>query len=477
MVVPERFFFRAIVACALALASAVPVASAQTASAAPGELEFRALYEELVEIDSSPTTGSCTRVVRAAQARLAAAGFTDSDAQLIIPDGAPEDGNLVARIEGANRRAGAILLLAHIDVVDARREDWTRDPFTLIEEDGYFYGRGVADDKAMAAIFLDMFIRMRTANYRPRRTLKLALTCGEETSNRVNGVDYLIRNHRDLIEADFAINEGGDGVLSEDGRPLALLIQVGEKIHQVFELEVTNPGGHSSRPVPENAIYRLSAGLQRLSHHQFPVSLSETTRRFFEHMAPIIGGDAGAAMTQLAADPGAQAAAAYLARNPNFNAMMRSTCVATQLDAGHAPNALPQRARATLSCRILQSETAEAVQAELERALNDPQIAVRIVRRRNPSPPPPLAPRVLDPAQAVAAQFWPGVPLVPYMVPGATDGRFLNAASIHTYGLSGIFSVPGESNAHGLNERLRVDSVMRARAYLDALIRAYADAR
>jgi acetylornithine deacetylase/succinyl-diaminopimelate desuccinylase-like protein len=456
---------------ALTFSCAVAVASAQTP---PGEDAFRALYEEMVEIDSSPTTGSCTRVVRAAEARLRAASFSGTEAQVIVPEGAPEDGNLVARIEGSNRRAGAILLLAHIDVVDARREDWTRDPFTLYEEDGYFYGRGVADDKAMAAIFLDMFIRMRSENYRPRRTLKLALTCGEETSNRVNGVDYLLRNHRGLIEADFALNEGGDGVLSEDGRPLALLIQVGEKIHQVFELEVTNPGGHSSRPVPENAIYRLSMGLARLSQHQFPVQLSETTRRFFERMAGIVGGDAGAAMAQLAADPNAQAAAAYLSRNPNYNAMMRTTCVATQLDAGHAPNALPQRARATLSCRILQSDTAENVQAALERALNDPQITVRIVRRRDPSPPPPLARRILDPAERVAQRFWPGVPLVPYMLPGATDARFLNAAGIHTYGLSGLFSIPGENNAHGLNERLRVASVMTARAYLDALVREYA---
>jgi len=442
----------------------------------PGEDAFRAVYEEMVEIDSSPTTGSCTRVARAAEARLRSAGFSEEDARVIIPDGAPEDGNIVARIPGTSRR-GAILALAHIDVVDARREDWTRDPFTLFEEDGFFYGRGVADDKAMAAIFLDMMIRMRTENYRPRRTIKMALTCGEETSNRVNGVNYLIQNHRDLIEADLAINEGGGGLLSPDGRPLALLIQTGEKIHQVFQLEVTNPGGHSSRPVPENAIYRLSAGLERIAAYQFPVSLSETTRLFFERMAPIIGGDAGAAMTALAADPEAAAAASFLARDPNFNAMMRTTCVATQLDAGHAPNALPQRARATLSCRILQGQTPEDVQAALQRVLNDPQVAVAIVRRREGSPPPPLTARITGPAERIAGQMWPGVPLVPFMVPGATDGRYLNSAGIHTYGVSGLFSVPGENNAHGLNEKIRVQSVMEGRAYLDALIRAYADAR
>ncbi|MGE0046398.1 MAG: M20/M25/M40 family metallo-hydrolase [Hyphomonadaceae bacterium] len=464
-----------------AAASALGAALLGTAHAQParppGETQFRAIYEELVEIDSSPTTGSCTRAAEAMAARLRAGGLEEDDVRVIIPEGRPDDGNVVARIRGANRNAGALLLLAHIDVVDARREDWERDPFTLVEEDGFFYARGTADDKAMAAIFVDMLIRMRAENYRPRREIRMALTCGEETSNRVNGVQYLLEHHPEWIRAEIGINEGAGGILSPDGRPVALNIQAGEKIHQVFTLTVTNPGGHSSRPVPENAIYRLSAGLGRLQHYAFPVELTEATRAFFERMAPIVGGEMGAAMTAIARDPADAAAAATLARDASFNAMMRTTCVATQLEGGHAPNALPQRATATLSCRVLQGHTPEEVQQALQSLLDDPQIEVEIVRRREGSPAPPLTRRILAPIERIAGRMWPGVPVVPVMTVGATDARFLNSAGIHTYGVSGIFSVPGENNAHGLNERVRVESVLNGRAFLDALTREYANLR
>lgn len=465
-------------ALAAALSAAmVQPAAAQPANRLPGEEAFRAIYQELIEIDTSPTTGSCTRAANAVAARLRAAGFSQEDARVIIPEGAPEDGNIVARIRGANRSAGAILALAHIDVVDARREDWERDPFTLVEENGFFYARGAADDKAMAAIFVDMFIRMRNENFRPRRDILMALTCGEETSNRVNGVQYLLQHHPEWIRAEIGINEGAGGILTPDGRRLALNIQAGEKIHQVFTLTVANPGGHSSRPVPENAIYRLSAGLGRLSQHAFPVELTEATRAFFERMSPIVGGEMGAAMAAIARNPADAQAAAVLSRDASFNAMMRTTCVATQLDAGHAANALPQRATATLSCRVLQGHTAEEVQADLQRALNDPQIRVDIVRRREGSPAPPLTRRILAPIERIAGRMWPGVPIVPVMTVGATDARFLNSAGIHTYGVSGLFSVPGENNAHGLNERIRVQSLMEGRAFLDALTREYANLR
>ena len=435
--------------------------------------EFRALYQELVEIDSSPGTGSCTAAAEALLTRLRAAGYSENDARLIIPEGAPDDGNVVAMLRGTSR-SQAMLLLAHIDVVDARREDWERDPFTLYEEDGYFYGRGVADDKAMAAIFTDLMIRLRRENFRPRRTIKMALTCGEETSNRVNGVDYIIQNHREWVEADFALNEGAGGILDDQGRPLALNVQAGEKIHQVFALEVTNPGGHSSRPVPENAIYRLSAGLERLAGHQFPVEISPVARAFFERMGPIVGGERGALMQAVAREPENAELTAQLAQDPSFNAMMRTTCVATQLDAGHAPNALPQRARAILSCRVLQGRTAEEVQAELQRVLDDPQIEVQIVRRREGSDAPRLTRQIMEPIETIAADMWPGTPVVPIMIAGATDGRFLNRAGIPTYGVSGIFSIPGEANAHGLNEKIRVQSVFESREFLERLVRAYA---
>ncbi|MBN8606125.1 MAG: M20/M25/M40 family metallo-hydrolase [Caulobacterales bacterium] len=439
----------------------------------PERAAFRAIYEELVEIDSSPTTGSCTRAAEAMLAHLRGAGFSEADAQVIVPEGAPGDGNLVAQIRGASRQR-ALLLLAHIDVVDARREDWERDPFTLYEENGYFYGRGAADDKAMAAVFVDMFVRMRRENYRPHRTIRLALTCGEETSNRVNGVEYLLNNHRNWLQADFAINEGAGGVLSPTGAPVALNVQAGEKIHQVMTLTVTNPGGHSSRPVPENAIYRLSNGLNRLAAYQFPVELNDVTRAFFERMAPITDGEMGAAMAAIARDPHDAQAAATLARDPSFNAMMRTTCVATQFDAGHAPNALPQRATATLSCRVLQGHTPEEVQAELRRALGDEQIEIAIVRRRDGSSPPRLTREIMGPVERAAAQLWPGTPIVPTMTVGATDGRFLNNAGIPTYGMSGMFSAPGETNAHGLNEKLRVQSLYEGRDFLNAIVRAYA---
>jgi acetylornithine deacetylase/succinyl-diaminopimelate desuccinylase-like protein len=459
---------------ALALAIAITAFSA-TASAqelTPERATFRAIYEELVEIDTSPSTGSCTRAVDAMLVHLRNAGYSEREARTIIPEGAPEDGNLVAVLRGSSSRA--VLLLAHIDVVDARREDWERDPFTLVEEDGFFHARGASDDKAMAAVFLDLMVRLKQENFRPRRTIKLALTCGEETSNRVNGVDYLLRNHRDWLQADFAINEGAGGTLSPQGERVALNVQAGEKIHQVFTLTVTNPGGHSSRPVPENAIYRLSAGLERLSQHQFPIEINPVVRTFFERMAPIAGGDVGRAMTAVARNPNDADAAAELALDPSFNAIMRTTCVATQVDAGHAPNALPQRAVATLSCRVLQGYTPEQVQAELRRALGDEQIQVDIVRRRDGSSPPRLTRQIMAPVERVAARMWPGVPIIPLMTPGATDGRFLNNAGIPTYGMSGMFSAPGETNAHGLNEKIRVQSLYEGREFLEGIVREYA---
>ncbi len=449
------------------------VASAHAQELTPDRAAFRAIYEELVEIDTSEATGSCTRAAEAVAARLRAAGYGENDLRVIVPEGRPDDGNLVAVLRGTSRQR-ALLLLAHIDVVNANRADWERDPFTLIEENGFFYGRGSADDKAMAAVFVDLMIRLRAENFRPRRSLRLALTCGEETSNRVNGVEYLLEHNRDWLQADFALNEGAGGILAEDGRPLALNVQAGEKIHQVFTLTLTNAGGHSSRPVAENAIYRLSAGLTRLSQHQFPVELNPVTRAFFERMAPIVGGEKGAAMAALARAPSDAAAQAAVASDPSFNAIMRTTCVATQVDAGHAPNALPQRAVATLSCRVLQGHTPEEVRAELQRVMADSAISVDIVRRREGSAAPQLTREIMRPVERVAARLWPGIPIVPTMSAGATDGRHLNNAGIPTYGMSGMFAVPGEGNAHGLNEKIRVRSLYEGREFLESVVRDYA---
>lgn len=447
--------------------------AAQAQVGSPERAAFRAIYEELVEIDTSEATGSCTRAAEAMAARLRAAGYGENDLRVIAPEGRPDDGNVVAVLRGTSRQR-ALLLLAHIDVVNANRADWERDPFTLIEENGFFYGRGSADDKAMAAVFVDLMIRLRTENFRPRRSLRLALTCGEETSDRVNGVAYMLEHNREWLQADFALNEGAGGMLSPDGRPLALNVQAGEKIHQAFALTVTNPGGHSSRPVAENAIYRLSAGLTRLSQHQFPVELNPVTRAFFERMAPIVGGDMGGSMAALARDPSDIAAQTAVARDPSYNAIMRTTCVATQVDAGHATNALPQRAVATLSCRVLQGHAPEEVQAELRRVMADEQIAVDIVRRRDGSNAPALTREIMRPVERVARRMWPGVPIVPTMSAGATDGRHLNNAGIPTYGMSGMFAVPGEANAHGLNEKMRVRSLYEGREFLEAVVQEYA---
>ena len=441
---------------------------------APGREAFRAIYQELVETDSSATTGSCTKVVRAAEARLKAAGFSGDDVQVVIPDGKPDDGNIVARIRAKGATKKGVLLLAHIDVVDAKREDWERDPFKLIEENGYFYGRGAADDKAMAAVFLDLMIRLKQEKrFTPRRDLIMALTCGEETSNRVNGVDYLLKNHRELIDAAFALNEGAGGLLSTDGKPLALEVQAGEKIHQVFSMEVTNPGGHSSRPVPENAIYRLAVATQKIAGLSFPIQITPVVREYFRVTGPIVGGDVGAAMSAVAKDTGDASALGVLQKDPGYNALLHTTCVATQMEGGHAANALPQRATVTLSCRLMQEMSAEQVKEILENAVADPQVKVNIVRRREGSSAPPLTPEIMGPVKAQAAKLWPGVPVAPSMTAGATDGRFLMNAGIPTYGMSGMFSVPGEGNAHGLNEKIRVKSLYEGREFLEGVVRAY----
>jgi len=304
---------KTLVSAILVSISLVSLAHAAAADADAGHEAFRAIYKEMVEIDSSVTTGSCTKLVRAAETRLKAAGFTGDEVQLVIPEGKPDDGSIVARIRAKGATKKGVLLLAHIDVVDAKREDWERDPFTLIEENGFFYGRGSADDKSMAAVFLDLMIRLKQErNFKPRRDLIMALTCGEETSSRVNGVDYILKDRRELIDAAFALNEGAGGLLSADGRPLALEVQAGEKIHQVYLLEVTNAGGHSSRPVPDNAIYRLAVATQKVAELSFPVQVVPVVREYFRVTGPILGGETGAAMSAVAKDPGDQAALATL---------------------------------------------------------------------------------------------------------------------------------------------------------------------
>ena len=466
------------VVTALALLSAPVRAHAE---AGPGEAQFRELYKELVETNTTLSSGSCTLAAERMAARLKAAGFAEGDLHLFVPPDHPKEGGLVAVYPGRDPKLKALLLLAHVDVVEAKREDWARDPFTLVEENGSFYARGALDDKAEAAIFVDTLIRLRKENYRPRRALKLALTCGEETSSAVNGARWLTENRRDLIDAAFAINEGAIGELDANGRRVALQVQAGEKTPQDFRLEVTNPGGHSSRPVKDNAIYRLAGALKRIEAYEFPAQFTDGNRAYFTGMAKILAARAetetATAMNAIVRDPGdAKSIALVSGKDPSWNATLRTTCVATMLDAGHATNALPQRARANINCRIFPGVERESVRRKLEELVTDPAVKVTMLEIRGPSPPPPpLTPAVLAPVEKLAAEFWPGVPVVPMMQPGATDGSFLTAIGIPTYGIEPVFVGPDLGNIHGLNEYVGVTSLLESRQFLYRLIKVYSE--
>jgi acetylornithine deacetylase/succinyl-diaminopimelate desuccinylase-like protein len=440
------------------------------------QLEFRELFRELINTNTSHSVGSCTLAAEKMAARLRAAGYPESDLHPFADPAHPKDGGLVAMLPGTDRAAKAILLLAHLDVVEARREDWTRDPFTLVEEDGYFYGRGTFDDKSMAAVWVDTLVRLRREGYKPKRAIKMALTCGEEAGAVFVGADYLVKHERQLIDAAFALNEFAYGVLDAQGHRVVMEIEAGEKTDQDYRLEVVNPGGHSSRPVKDNAIYHLAAGLTRLSAYEFPVQMNETTRTYFSRMAGIVGGETGAAMRALVKDSGNVEAAATLSQDPRLNAMLRTTCVATLMDAGHATNALPQRARANINCRIFPGVGIEEVRQTLGRILADSQIAVITVEPSDPVVlPPPLTPAIMKPIEQVMRQIYPGIEVVPVLQAAGTDAIYLAEAGIPTYGLSGMFIDPDLSNIHGLNERIRVQSLYDGRDFLYALVKVYAE--
>ena len=468
-------------AVAVGTLSLLLVCARAAPQASSGEQRFREIYKELIETNTSLSAGSCTLAGERMAARLKSAGFADSDLHLFTAPGHPKEGGLVAIYPGRSAQLKAILLLAHLDVVEAKREDWTRDPFTLVEENGSFYARGAVDDKAEAAIWVDTLMRFRAEHYRPLRTVKLALTCGEETAGAFNGAEWLGKNQRDLIDAAFAINEGARGELDAAGRRVALEVQAGEKTAQNFRLEVTNPGGHSSLPVKDNAIYHLAAALLKISDYTFPAQFTDANRAYFRGMAQIEAAKGetavASAMQALVRDPGdAQAIALVSAQDPGWNSTLRTTCVATMLEAGHATNALPQRARANVNCRIFPGVAEESVRAKLEELVADPQVKVTTLEVRGPSsPPPPLTPQILGPVQKLAGQFWPGVPVLPILQPGATDGQMLNAAGIPTYGIEPLFLGPDFGHIHGLNEYVGVKSLMECRDFLYRLVKIYAD--
>ena len=440
----------------------------------PAQQQLHAIYKQLVEINTTDSAGSCTEAADAMRVHLKAGGIPDADMQLLVPPGGPKKGNLVARLRGTGAKM-PMLLLAHLDVVEARREDWVRDPFKLIEENGYFYARGASDDKAMAAVFVDNLIRYKREGLRPERDIILALTCDEELiPSKFNGVEFLLKNHRNLIDAEFAINEGAGGLLDREGKPVRMAIQAGEKVFQTYTLEATNPGGHSSVPSKDNAIYHLAGGLARLAAFDFPFRLSDTTRAYFERLSTIETGQVSADMKAILRAPPDPEALARLSQNVAHNATVRTTCVATMVDAGHATNALPQRARATVNCRILPGEAVDEVQKTLARVIANEKVRITPFGEATLSPPPPLTREILGPVEAVSAQMWPGVPVVPTMLVAATDSRFMNNVGIWSYGMSGMFRDPDGGGIHGLNERIRMRSLYEGHEFLYRVVKMYA---
>jgi acetylornithine deacetylase/succinyl-diaminopimelate desuccinylase-like protein len=453
----------------------LPPAHAQ--SPRPDQLAFREIFKELVETNTTLSAGSCTLAAERMAARLKAAGYAAADVEVLATADKPKEGSVTAVLKGSDPKAGAILLLGHLDVVEARREDWTRDPFTLIEENGYFYARGVADMKGMNAVWVDTMIRLKRAGTTPKRTLKMALTCGEETAEAFNGADWLVKNRRELIAADFVLNEGGGGRLGADGKREILSIQVGEKAAQSYRVTVTNPGGHSSRPRPDNAIYQLAEALLKIRAHVFPAKFTDTTRVGFELRAQ--RRDAvGEALRRLLANPDDAEAARVAAIDLNVNSILQTNCVTTRLDAGHANNALPQRAAATVNCRIFPGETVEGTRETLEKVIGDPEVKVEVIPPVRPiAINPPLDPKVVGPMKALAEKHFPGVPVIPSMSSGATDARYFGPASIFVYGAPGIFVDLDGGGAHGLNERIRVQSLYDGRDYLFDLVKTYVGVR
>ena len=466
-----------VLALTLLLAPCPVPAQSTPAPLTPAQATLREIYKELVEINTTDSVGDTTVAARAMAARLKAAGFTDGDLRIVVPPGAPRKGNLVARLKG-HGTGKPILLLAHLDVVEAKREDWERDPFTMVEEGGYFYARGSVDDKAMAAIFVANLARYRQEGYAPDRDLILALTADEElgSSSPWNGVSWLLRHDRGLIEAEYALNEGGGAEMTRDGRPILLRLQAAEKVSVTFRLETKNPGGHSSLPRPDNAIYQLAAGLGRLSHLEFPAKLNEITQGYFQRSAALFDAATAADMRAVARDGGPDPAVAsrLSARSAAYNSLMRTTCVATRLEGGHASNALPQSARATVNCRVLPGEPIDGVRDEIVRALADPAITVTRTTEPTLSQPSSLRPDLLRAVEATTAALWPGIPVIPTMSTGATDSRFLRNAGIPAYGVSGLFLGPDDARSHGLNERMPVASLWGGQEFLYRLVKTLA---
>ena len=465
-----------------ALAAAIP-ARAQSQAPAGNQTPpdatalAREIFKQLIEINTTDSLGNVTTAAEAMAKRLRDAGFPEKDVIVAGPNDRKK--NVVIRFHGSGKRK-PILFIGHLDVVEARREDWTTDPFVFIEKDGYFYGRGTNDMKSGDALLVTNFIRLKKQGYVPDRDLILALTADEEGGN-FNGVQWLLKNHRDWIDAEYCINLDGGEFEKDRGRRVMAAMQGSEKVYADYQFESLSPGGHSSEPIRDNAIYHVADALARLRDFDFPVHVNEITRNFFARTAEISPGDSPADLRAVAQDPPDQAAAARLSREPYFNTLLRTTCVATMLSGGHAPNALPQTARANVNCRIFPGEDPEDVRKTLERVAADPKVTVTLVPqlgadgKSDPAvtvPPSPLIPEVVKAMEKTLSETSPGVPLVATMSAGASDGKFTRIANIPTLGISCMFYELGDNRAHGKDERMAVQDFDDGVTFNYKLIRA-----
>jgi acetylornithine deacetylase/succinyl-diaminopimelate desuccinylase-like protein len=429
----------------------------------------REILKQLIEINTSDSARQTGRAARAMARRLVDAGLPKNDVRVI--ETTPGVGNLVVRYRAQGGRK-PILLMAHLDVVDARREDWSFDPFAFREAEGYYYGRGSTDNKAGAAMLVANFIRYKREGFVPTRDLVIVLTGDEETTSE--GIQTLLQNHRELVDAEFALNTDAGGGELRDGKPVAFGVQTAEKVYLTFQLEVRNKGGHSSVPEPDNAIYRLSNGLGRLARHVFPVRLNETTRAMFTKLATSQPPPIAADMRAVARTGDPAAARRLSAAAPYYNAQLRTTCVATRLFAGHADNALPQLARATVNCRMLPDYSPDSLESTLKRVLADTAIRLSRVREPTLSPASPLRPDVMGPVESLANKMWPGALVVPEMSTGATDGLYVRNAGIPVYGVSAVFERIDDIRAHGRDERIGVKAYHDASTYWYHLVKELA---
>ncbi len=425
----------------------------------------RDIFQQLIEINTTDSVGSTTVAAQAMAKRLLDAGYPAADVAVLGPN--DRKGNMVVRLRGTGA-AKPILIIGHLDVVEARREDWTTDPFQFVEKDGYFYGRGTQDMKEDDALLVAAMIRFKREGYRPDRDIILALTADEEGGS-FNGVDWLLKNHRELVSAEFVLNADAGGILTEKGKPIDVEVEATEKLYADFQLTVKNPGGHSSLPVPDNAIYHIADALSRLEHSPFPFELNPVTRAYFEQLSKVESKQTADDMKAILRTPPDPDAIARLSKDPHYSATMRTTCVATRLNAGHANNALPQTAQAVVNCRILPGHSAEQVRQDLIRTFADSRIAVRFVdpatgepleRASDKQTFSPIAPpaEILQPLEKIAAEMWAGAPVVPDMENGASDSIYTMAAGMPSFGFSGIAIDHDDIRAHGKDERLRVSS-------------------